>query len=46
MRIEKGEEFSVCSRCGKQSGRGGRGGGGGVTQRDREWGKIQDLGPN
>jgi hypothetical protein len=41
-RIEKGEEFSVCSVCGKQSGRGG----GGVTQRDREWGKIQDLGPN
>jgi len=42
-RIEKGEEFSVCSVCGKQ--RGGGSGGFGGTQREREWERSHDAGP-
>jgi hypothetical protein len=39
-RIEHGEEFSVCSACGKE--RGGRGGGGGA-QREHEWERAHNV---
>ena len=41
-RIDHGEEFSVCSACGKE--RGGRGGGVAGAQREHDWGRAHDVG--
>jgi hypothetical protein len=42
-RIERGEEFDVCSVCGKE--KGGSSGGPRERQREREWQRAHDAGP-